>query len=111
MARPEVIRRRGTEKPPRKRQLRSLFKTAYGLTSNASLLLSVPLGVFTETGPVLAPAGTAVVIADPDELTLNDSTGVPLNIMLVAPCRLLPRITTFAPTPPRPDLFRRKALA
>jgi hypothetical protein len=59
----------------------------------------VPLGITTCTEPVVAPVGTEVVIAEPVELTLNIAA-VALNVTLVVPVRLVPRIVTFAPTSP-----------
>jgi hypothetical protein len=47
------------------------------------LLESVPPGVTTWTVPVVAPAGTVVVISD-GETTVNVA-GVPLKVTLVAP--------------------------
>src|SRR5580698_5619362 len=70
----------------------------YG-TRKGMLLESVPLGVTTCTGPVVAPAGTLVKIEAPEELTVN-AAGLPLNVTLVAPVRLFPRILTTAPTLP-----------
>ena len=60
------------------------------------LLLSVPLGVTTFTGPVVAPAGTVVVISELDT-TLN-LAAVPLKVTLVAPLRSVPRMVTDFPT-------------
>jgi hypothetical protein len=58
----------------------------------------MPLGVTTRTLPVVAPAGTVVVIK---ELETNLKTAaVPLNVTLVVPVRLVPRILTAAPTLP-----------
>ena len=71
---------------------------SHGVTRNFVLLLSVPLGVVTSTVPVVAPVGTVVVISDFDT-TLNVAA-VPLNVTLVAPLRLVPRILTAAPTLP-----------
>jgi hypothetical protein len=70
---------------------------AYG-TRNGTLLKRVPLGVTTWTSPVEASAGTAVVISELDT-TLN-LAAVPLNVTLVAPARLVPRIPTAAQTLP-----------
>jgi hypothetical protein len=70
----------------------------YGATRNGTLLESVPLGVTTPTVPVVAPDGTVAVIKVL-ELTVK-LAGVPLNVTLVAPVKLLPRILTVAPTLP-----------
>jgi hypothetical protein len=60
--------------------------------------LSVPDGVVTWTGPVVASAGTMVVISAL-ETTVNVA-GVPLKVTLVVPVKLFPRILTPAPTLP-----------
>jgi len=60
--------------------------------------LSVPLGVITSTGPVVAPVGTVVVISDLE--TTVKVADVPLNVTPVAPVRLVPRILTAARTLP-----------
>jgi acyl-CoA reductase-like NAD-dependent aldehyde dehydrogenase len=59
----------------------------YGRTLKGTLLFSVPVGVVTVTKPVVAPTGTVVEMAEPDVLTVNEVTGVPLNLTLVAPVR------------------------
>src|SRR5208282_228996 len=89
------------EKPPRKAPSCSCTSTApshHGVTRNFVLLLSVPLGVVTSTVPFVAPVGTVVLISD-FETTVNVAD-VPLNVTLVAPVRLVPRILTAAPTLP-----------
>ena len=48
--------------------------------------------------PVLAPEGTVVLISVA-EITVK-VPGVPLNVTLVVPVRLFPKITTDAPTLP-----------
>jgi hypothetical protein len=68
-----------------------------GSTRNGKLLDSVPLGVTTWTVPVVAPAGTVVVISEAEAVK---TTAVPLNVTLLAWARLLPRILTAAPTLP-----------
>jgi hypothetical protein len=68
------------------------------LTRKFKLLLRVPLGVFTLTGPVVAPLGTLAVISVL-ETTLNVAA-VLLKVTLVAPVRLFPKIVTAAPTTP-----------
>ena len=62
------------------------------------MLVSVPLGVVTWTGPVVAPVGTVAVISD-FEATVK-LAGVPLNVTLVVPVNLFPRIMTIVPTLP-----------
>jgi hypothetical protein len=69
---------------------------AYGATRNTTLLESVLLDVTTTTGPLVAPAGTVVLITELAS-TVNVA-GVPLKVTLVAPFRLVPRILTVAPT-------------
>jgi len=71
---------------------------AYHGTLNGTLLESVRLGVTTTTFPVVAPAGTVVVINDLD--FTSKTAVVPLNVTLVAPFRSVPRILTAAPTLP-----------
>ena len=70
----------------------------YGTTRKDALLESVPLGVTTWTFPLLAPAGTVVVISEGE--TAVKTAAVPLKLTLVAPVRLVPRILTAAPTLP-----------
>jgi hypothetical protein len=48
----------------------ALCEIATSITRNAGLLLSVPVGVTTDTVPVVAPAGTAAVIKVSDS-TVN----------------------------------------
>ena len=58
-----------------------------------------PLGVVTVIRPVVAPAGTVVVIV-PEGLTVKvDAT--PLNETAVAPVKLVPVIVTAVPTGPK----------
>ena len=59
---------------------------------------SVPLGVTTWTFPVVAPAGTVVVISEPE--TTVKTAAMPSKLTLVAPVRSLPKILTAAPTLP-----------
>ena len=70
---------------------------SYG-TRKATLLESVPMGVTTWIFPLVAPAGTVVVISDA-ETTVNAAI-VPLNVTLVVPFKLFPRILTVVPTLP-----------
>jgi hypothetical protein len=69
-----------------------------GTTVNAPLLVAVPPGVVTLSGPVVAPAGTAVWIAVSDA-TVKLAV-VPLNATDVAPVKLVPLIVTLVPTGP-----------
>ena len=62
------------------------------------LLESVPLPFDTCTLPLVAPAGTVVVIRE-GETTVN-TAAVPLNVTLVTPVRLIPRTLIAAPTTP-----------
>src|SRR3984893_117272 len=70
----------------------------YFVTTNCGLLLSVPDGVTTETVPVVAPAGTVALMKVSDS-TVN-AASTPLNVTLVVPVRLFPRIRTLDPTLP-----------
>ena len=65
-------------------------------TRKTALLISMPLGVLTHTLPVVAPAGTVVVISEGE--TTAKVAGVPLKVTLVAPVRSVPRILTAALT-------------
>src|ERR1700683_105900 len=69
-------------------------------TMKDTLLESVPLGVTTLTSPVMAPAGTVVVISELD--TTVKLAAVPLKVTLVAPVRLVPSMLTAAPAAPEP---------
>ena len=68
---------------------------AYG-TLKGVLLESKPVGVITFTVPVVAPAGTVVVISEL-ETTLK-TAAVPLKLTPVAPVKSVPRILTAEPT-------------
>src|ERR1017187_3498956 len=70
----------------------------YGSTRKGTLLESVPLGVTTRSLPVVAPAGTVVVISERE--TTSKTAALPLKLTPVAPIRLVPRILTAAPTLP-----------
>jgi len=63
------------------------------------LLESVPPGVTTCTVPVVAPAGTVVLIKE--FKTTRKTAGVPLKLTLVAPLRFVPRISTNLPALPQ----------
>jgi len=77
-----------------------------GVTRKATLLVNVPLGVFTLTLPVVASLGTVVVISVL-ETTVN-LADVPLKVTLMTSLRLLPRIMTVAPTLPDVDCVSTK---
>ena len=66
--------------------------------TKGTLLVRVPPGVVTVTEPLVAPAGTLVVISEL-ETTVN-ATAVPLKVTPVVPVRSVPRILTAAPTLP-----------
>jgi hypothetical protein len=59
-----------------------------------TLLVSVPLGLTTRTGPVVAPVGTVVLI--PVGNSTVKIAGVPLKPTLVAPVNFVPRMKTEA---------------
>src|ERR1700678_1362510 len=61
-----------------------------------TLLLTVPLDIWTFTLPVVAPCGTVVLISE-FETTVNAAL-VPLKVTLGDPLSLLPRIITGFPT-------------
>src|SRR5205823_7810643 len=65
-------------------------------------LLAVPPGVVTLIGPLVAPAGTVVVIAVA-ELTVKLALAL-LNSTAVAPLKLVPLIVTLVPTGPLPGV-------
>jgi hypothetical protein len=70
-----------------------------GLTTlNAPVLVVVPPGVVTLSGPVVAPAGTVAWIAV-SEVTVKLAF-TPLNATVVAPVKLVPLIVTLVPTDP-----------
>jgi hypothetical protein len=75
----------------------------YGLTVKTGELDSVWAGMETWTVPVVAPAGTVVVIAVPVGLTVK-LAGVPLNVASYAPVSMVPRMVTAAPTLPETPL-------
>ncbi len=72
---------------------------AGGITVKDVALVAVPPGTVTEMVPVVAPAGTVVVI-DVAETTVNVGCAVPLNFTAEAPVKLVPVIVTAAPTRP-----------
>ena len=68
------------------------------VTVKLLVLVALPAGVVTVTGPVAAPAGTTAWIAASDctvKVALN-----PLNVTEVAPVRPEPLIVTLVPTAP-----------
>ena len=69
-----------------------------GVTWKITLLLSVPLGVVTSTVPVVAPAGTVVLISVPEATVNVAAVLLKLTLTLVVPVRLFPKIRTGAPT-------------
>src|ERR1017187_2472591 len=72
-------------------------RPSYG-TRKGTVLESVPLGVASWTFPVVAPAGTVVVISGL-ETTVNKAAA-PVKVTLVPPVRPLPRMLRAAPTLP-----------
>jgi hypothetical protein len=70
-----------------------------GITLKLPALVTAPMSVVTPTGPLVAPAGTIVVICA-EELTVKVVALTPLNRTDVAPVRFVPPMTTFAPAPP-----------
>src|SRR6266513_1596783 len=72
------------------------------MTVKLAALLAVPSEVVTLIGPLVAPAGTVVVIAVA-ELTVKLAL-VPLNSTALAPVKLVPLIVTLAPTGPLPGV-------
>ena len=72
---------------------------AVPVTVKEAVLVPVPAGVVTATGPVVAPAGTVAVIWV-SEVTVNVAAVVPLNFTAVAPVKPLPVMVTEAPGRP-----------
>lgn len=71
-----------------------------GVTVKRVVVTTGPLpGVVTVMGPVVAPAGTVVVIV-PEGLTVNVAA-TPLNETAVAPAKVVPVIVTPVPTGPK----------
>ena len=68
------------------------------VTVNDAVLVPVPAGVVTATGPVVAPVGTVAVIWVP-EVTVNVAA-VPLKVTAVAPVKPLPVMLTDVPGAP-----------
>ena len=69
----------------------------YGVTVKTTLLDSVPVGVVTFIVPVVAPAGTVVLMAEPEAVNV---AAVPLKLTVVVPVRFVPRMVTALPTAP-----------
>src|SRR5215469_3983133 len=84
--------------PAPRRELRRfcLVKLVHGRTRKGRLLVSVPPGVVTVTYPLVAPAGTLVVISVFEALPIT--ARVPLKLTAVAPLRFVPRMFTVVPT-------------
>jgi hypothetical protein len=76
--------------------LAGLTLLIFGATMKLLVLVAVPKGVVTETGPVEAAAGTVAVIWV-EELTVNGAIA-PLNRTDVAPVSAVPVIATLVPT-------------
>jgi len=70
-----------------------------GRTVKETKLVTVPPGVVTEIGPVVAPVGTCAVMCVA-ELTTKLVSGVPLNLTLVAPVKFAPVMSTGVATGP-----------
>lgn len=68
------------------------------VTVNITPLCKIPLGVVTETKPVIAPAGTVVVILE--SLTKVNGASTPLNCTSETPVKPAPVIVTRVPTGP-----------
>ena len=69
------------------------------LKVKGAALVATPPVVVTETGPVVAPAGTTAVICEA-LLMVNDAAGVPLNFTALVPMKFVPVMVTFVPVPP-----------
>src|ERR1017187_3289151 len=82
----------------RESQCAAFSHEVYWLPRKRILLLNVPPGPLTCTGPEVASEGTVVLISV-EEMTVKVA-GVPLKAMLVVPLRLFPRMVTDAPTLP-----------
>ena len=69
------------------------------MTMNSSAVVPVPSGVVTDTGPVVAPTGTAVEIWTSESTTKLAASR--LKLTPVAPVKLVPVSTTAVPSTPR----------
>ena len=67
------------------------YTICYWKTWNFAVLESVPPGVTTCSGPVVAAVGMTAVISESDT-TLNVVAAVPLKVTLVLPVKPVPRI-------------------
>src|SRR2546425_569535 len=69
------------------------------MTVNTLVLVAVPQGVVTLSGPVVAPVGTVsrITVA---EVTVKGAALTPLNVTAVAPVRFVPLSITLVPTSP-----------
>ena len=72
---------------------------AVPVTVKLVALVPVPVGVVTEIGPVVAPAGTVALMCVL-LVTVNVVAETPLNFTAVAPVKLVPVIVTDVPTGP-----------
>ena len=75
-----------------------LVSVGAGMTVKLLVLVAVPPGVVTRSGPVVAPVGTVAWIAVP-EVTVKLAL-TPLNVTVVAPVKFVPLIVTLVPTGP-----------
>jgi len=81
----------------------AVMETAGGVASfttvNMLVLVAVPPGVVTLSGPVVAPVGTVsrIVVA---EATVKGAALTPLNVTAVAPVKFVPVIVTMVPSGP-----------
>jgi hypothetical protein len=73
------------------------------VTTKLVALVAVAAGVVTVIVPELAPTGTVAVISV-EELTVNETAEVPLNLTAVAPVKFVPVIATALPIAPLPGL-------
>src|SRR5439155_16121785 len=71
---------------------------ALAVTVKLLLLVAVPPGVVTLSGPLVAPLGTVAAI-EVEEFTVKLLL-VPLNVTAVAPVKAVPLIVTLLPTGP-----------
>jgi len=68
-------------------------------TVNTPVVVAVPPGVLTLSGPVVAPVGTVswIVVS---EVTVKGAALTPLNVTAVAPVKFVPLIVTIVPSGP-----------
>src|SRR5207247_1462116 len=71
---------------------------ALAVTVKLLLLVAVPPGVVTLSGPLVAPLGTVAAI-EVEEFTVKPAL-VPLKVTAVAPVKFVPLIVTLVPTAP-----------